>query len=170
MQPIIFVDMDGVLVNLRKGLSDYLGVDIENASNDEWNKHFYSFSDKISDTALCQFYSKLPQTQECMALWTAVKFYKPLILTSISNRKPVIFGKELWCFQNLAITSDRIYCSPTSAGKQEYASKKGLLIDDYKKNVEQWREAGGTAIHHTSIDSTLEQFKDFIAKNWHYSI
>lgn len=170
MQPVIYVDMDGVLVNLRKGLGDHLGVDIEHASNEEWNKHFYSFSDNMTDAALAQFYSKLPPTAECMQIWNAVKGYKPKILTSISNRKPVIFGKELWCFTNLGIPSDYVYCTPNSGGKCEYACKKALLIDDYKKNIQQWRDAGGTAIHHTSIDSTLEQFKDFIDKNWHYGI
>ena len=35
-----------------------------------------------------------------------------------------------------------------------------ILIDDYAKNIREWQAAGGTAILHTSAESTLEQLKE----------
>lgn len=170
MQPIIFVDMDGVLVDLKKGLSDYFQKDLTQLPFDEWNKYFYTFSDQMSDAALAQFYCKLPPTAECFDIWNTVKGFKALILTSISNRMPAIYGKELWCFTNLQIPSDKVFCSRNSAAKVEFASKKGLLIDDNKKNIEDWMTAGGTAIHHTDPKSTISQIKEFLSKTWEYDV
>ena len=170
MQPIIFVDMDGVLVDLKKGLSDYFQKDLTQLPFDEWNKYFYTFSDQMLDADLTKFYIKLPPTVECFDIWNTVKGFKALILTSISNRMPAIYGKEGWCFTNLQIPSDRVFCVKNSAAKVEFASKKGLLIDDNKKNIEDWMTAGGTAIHHTDPKSTISQIKEFLSKTWEYDV
>ena len=43
--------------------------------------------------------------------------------------------------------------------KQEFATPESILIDDREQNIQQWRQAGGIAIHHTSANDTIEQLK-----------
>ena len=39
------------------------------------------------------------------------------------------------------------------------ASPNAILIDDRKDNIEQWIEAGGIGIHHTSTNSTIKKLQ-----------
>jgi hypothetical protein len=168
MQPIVFVDLDGVLVDLLSGLSKAVGKELSLDRKEEFNEEFYKFINGMDVAFAAQFWAKLPPSKDCEKIWNTVKYYKPKILTSVSNHKGGVYGKELWCYTNLGITSDYVYCSRKSSEKQLFASKMSLLIDDYDKNVEDWRNAGGTAIHHVDADSTIQQFKDYIKENWHY--
>ena len=166
MQPMIFVDLDGVLVNLVGGLEKRLGKDL--SDRHEFDKEYRKFVKETHPFALSQFWAKLPPTKDCEKLWNAFKSYKPLILSSVSGCVNAVYGKELWCFTNLAIQSDRVFLSQNSADKAFYASPKSLLIDDFEKNIERFRAAGGMAIHHTNTDNTIELFNRFIENNWIY--
>ena len=46
-----------------------------------------------------------------------------------------------------------------SYNKKDYADKNSILIDDYSKNIEQWRAAGGIGILHTSAEDTIKQLQ-----------
>jgi hypothetical protein len=168
MQPIVYVDLDGVLVDLVSGLSKAVGKELSLDRKAEFTEEFYKFINSMDVKYVAEFWRDLPQTKDCEKIWNTVKYYKPKILTSVSDNVGGVYGKELWCFTNLGITSDYVYCSRKSYEKKNYASKMSLLIDDYDKNIEQWREAGGTAIHHTDTDSTIQQFNEFIKKTWRY--
>jgi len=46
--------------------------------------------------------------------------------------------------------------------KQNYAKVAGqpaILIDDYKKNTDQFTAKGGIGIHHTSTSNTIRELK-----------
>jgi len=168
MQPLIFIDLDGVLVDLVGGLSEKLGKDL--SDRNVFNFEFRKFTKETQPWALSQFWAKLPPTPDCERLWNAFKGYKPLILTSVSGCVNAVYGKELWCWTNLGIPSDRVFLSQNSADKTLYASKKSLLIDDFDKNINRFREAGGMAIHHTDTDNTIKLFNNYVEKNWIYPL
>jgi hypothetical protein len=44
---------------------------------------------------------------------------------------------------------------PYSKDKHMHCQPGDILIDDRLSNVEEWRTAGGIAIHHDNIDATL---------------
>lgn len=168
MQPLIFVDLDGVLVDLVGGLSQRVGKDL--TDRNLFELEYRKFVKETEPWALSQFWSKLPPTPDCEKLWSAFKGYKPLILSSVSGCINAVYGKELWCWTNLGIPSDRVFLSQKSPDKALYASKKSLLIDDYEKNIIGFREAGGMAIHHKNADETIELFNKFVENNWIYPI
>jgi hypothetical protein len=170
MQPMIFVDLDGVLVDLVKGLGNKIGKELTAERSDEFLQEYKKFINSTSAWDLSQFYAKLPPTADCERLWNAFKGYKPLILSACSSKTPIVYGKELWCFTHLAIQSDRVFLTQKSFDKALYASKKSLLIDDFDKNIEKFREAGGMGIHHRNADETIELFNKFIENNWIYPI
>ena len=165
MQPIIFMDLDGVLVDLRKGLSEKVGKKLDFIHSDEFVTIFKNYVHNLSFGHAVQFWAELPPTEGYLELWQSVKYYKPLILTSVSNKLPAIYGKELWCRKYLEIDSSRIFCSKNSKEKKYYASKKSLLVDDFIDNVEEFVAAGGSAIHHVETASTIEQINSFIQKH-----
>jgi len=62
-----------------------------------------------------------------------------------------------WVNQHIGFSYDVIVC--LSRDKQKYL-KEGvldILVDDRVSNIENWRRAGGVAIHHTSYPTTRSQ-------------
>lgn len=168
MQPIIFVDLDGVLVDLVSGLSERVGRQLSVERTAEFAEAFRSEISGMARNDVAEFYANLPQTRDCGRIWAAVKGYKPKILTSVSRNPGAAYGKEIWCFRNLGIPSDLVYCSWESAEKRLYASPKALLIDDYDRNCREWVEAGGSAILHQDADSTILALDHFLRMTWKY--
>ena len=44
---------------------------------------------------------------------------------------------------------------PYSKDKWQHCNAGDILIDDRQSNIDEWRAAGGIAIHHVSLNSTL---------------
>ena len=107
------------------------------------------------------FWAELPWMPEGKAIWNAVKDYNPIILTSPMDQngyKGSIKGKEKWIKRHLELdTSKRVIYSHD---KYKYATKGGIptvLIDDYDKNVQLFKEHGGIVIHHQgNLSETLK--------------
>lgn len=173
MQPIVFVDLDGVLVDLVGGLENQLDKKFEietKQGRQEFTFEFHKFASNTTNWQLSQFWSKLPPTKDCEQIWKAVKAYKPLFLSSVAGYIPAIYGKELWCRNNLGIDSDRVILVSHSEDKQKYASKMSILIDDYDKNVSQFKSAGGQGILHKTAVDTIKTFNEYIKIHWKYPI
>lgn len=66
--------------------------------------------------------------------------------------------KQLWIAQHFPY---HIPVTTVSGGKYKaqwlHVYPKAVLIDDYKRNIDMWNEAGGCGILHTSVESTLEK-------------
>ena len=44
--------------------------------------------------------------------------------------------------------------------KQQLATSESILIDDRQINIDQWEDAGGIGILHTSTNNTISQLKE----------
>ena len=162
MQPLIFVDMDGVLVDLWEGLEKRLNKKIDKSNKKEFTQEFYAFIENLKGPELSQFFATLPPTLDCFRIWNAVRHLKPLILSSVTNKEFTMYGKTIWCKNNLNLPGDRIFFSRKSNQKQYYASKFSILIDDFEDNIAEWRNAGGIAVHHVDTENTIRQIKKAI--------
>ena len=95
-------------------------------------------------------------------LWDFIEPYKPTILTApIKGTDASKLGKEEWCAEHLGPEVEVI----VEEEKWKYAKrggKTGLLIDDRKKNVRLFREAGGKAVLYIDFDSAERQIKQII--------
>ncbi len=162
MQPIIFVDLDGVLVNLVAGLSKVVGEEIESANSDTFKKHYYKLVESLNHDDLVNFWTHLPPTDDCMTIWNSLKHLQPLILTAVTDSMASCEGKKNWVEKHLKIPRDRVFCACKSREKQKYASINSILIDDYDKNIEEFKNKGGHGILHTRTKKTLKELQKIL--------
>ncbi len=154
----IYVDMDGVLVDFLAGVMKELRINRE------------PYQDEI-DTFLStaygstkKFWSTLPWLSDGKKLWNTLKDLNTEILSACPNKctttPSVVAGKKIWVKKNLKISKG--INITTRRGKLKFVGPKHILIDDYMKNIEAWKGAGGIGIHHKNAVSTLAQLKKIL--------
>jgi hypothetical protein len=156
--PRIYCDMDGVLCDFAKGVEKVLGTSIDKwmygSKEEKWSK--------IKDTP--KFWHTLPWAPGGKELWNFISKYKPHILSAYvedSWDPNCIPGKSYWARTNLGIGTNRINLVMRSQ-KQNFtkvAGQPAILIDDYKKNVDQFKQRGGIGILHTTTSNTIRDLK-----------
>ena len=156
--PRIYCDMDGVLCDFVKGVENTLGISINKWSNGSKSEKW----DPIK--AKPRFWYTLPWMPGGKELWNFISKYKPHILSAYVEESfdpNCIPGKSYWARTNLGIGTNRINLVKR-VQKQNYAKVAGLpaiLIDDYKKNTDQFTDKGGIGILHTSTSNTIRKLK-----------
>lgn len=157
MKPLIFIDMDMVLVDLKKGIQK---LD-HSFTNDNTFKVSPSLKEKIISKP--DFWATLPKMNDFDELWEFVSLLNPKILTAntIWDNKAKE-GKWEWIQRNCpAIPNYDFYCVLREE-KQIFATtknKRNILIDDYQLNCDEWNSNGGVAIHHKNAQDTIKQLK-----------
>lgn len=143
----VFLDMDGVLADHDNYVTDRL----------------FSDPDLTYGKLLLEedFFNKLKKTDIADVLIEVVtQLYGGYSIISTPNPIAYIEGamqKTKWISANLAIKPNAIIFTDD---KSIYA-KNNLLIDDYRPNVQKWREAGGIAIKYKH-DSEHYNFNDLV--------
>jgi len=144
--PIIYCDMDGVLVDFEKGYKD---LTTEDASYKTDPNKFWAPITKAG----ASFWIKLEWMPDGHELWDYIEKYNPTLLSAPSREESSRIGKRIWVKRNLPGTKLLL---KSAERKQEYAAPNAILIDDRKDNTDRWKEAGGIGIHHTSAAKTIE--------------
>jgi cytidyltransferase-like protein len=147
----IYCDMDGVLVDFEDGYERLTGKDIKG----NHVKGDADFWQPITDAG-ANFWINLDWMPDGKQLWKYIKNYSPSILSAPSREKSSRVGKEIWVRTNIPGTELILKPAPE---KQELAEPNAILIDDRKDNIQQWKDAGGIGILHTSTNNTIEQLK-----------
>lgn len=176
-RPIIWLDMDGVIVDYQKGIRELTGgYDVA-----EWKARAKKMTNskgqvpiefssntlhKMMTEAGARFWADLSWTSDGKRLWNSIKGHNPYILSAYRKKHgdPKEFskkGKLAWIRKNLRIPESQIFLVYRDQ-KKNYAAYQGkptILIDDYVKNIAEFKAAGGMGIRHTSAASTLRQLK-----------
>ncbi len=153
--PKIYCDMDGVLCDFKSYAEKTVGVPIAKWMNlskvDKWKP--------IVDKG--DFWSTMPWHTGAKELWSFIKKYNPDILSAHVEevRDPTcIPGKTKWLKTNVQVPTDRINLVKR-VQKQNFANKNSILIDDYNKNISDFKKRGGIGIYHTSTSNTIRELK-----------
>ncbi len=154
----VYCDMDGVLVDLLGSIEKHL--DVTKLNQGIIDDFFHSDDGKSTEFwANCDLESGRKQ------LWKYIKQYDPYILSACPSACPkdkkVIKGKTLWCTKNLKVDPSKVYIVQRRE-KKDYANKDAILIDDRKKNIQEWETFGGTGVLHVNVNSTIKQLKGII--------
>ena len=151
--PSIYLDMDGVIVNLIKGADTVVGGSFVTYDKDErWKM--------ISQTK--DFWENLEWMPNSKRLYKFIERYDTYILSAYSGRDPSSKnGKKKWLGKNTNFKSSKIKLVKR-AQKKAYATTNGepnILIDDYIKNIQEWEAKGGIGIRHTDVGKTINKLK-----------
>lgn len=153
----IYVDLDGVLANLKSYIEGVVGHPLKKISGGDWENADAIWKNlrEINEPD----FSKLDLLPDAMKLWDYVKKYKPNILTATGqpaerNDKQ----KRQWVEENLS-GYDNVFSVVASHNKAKWAWPDAILIDDRMKSIDPWREKGGIGIHHISAEETITELK-----------
>ncbi len=159
----IFVDLDGVIFDFDKVFNEMSGP-VDKTDRQLWFSHFRKFVDRKG-------FANLPLLPDAAGLMLelSVRTYVPIdILTACGgpqthfearDQKMQAVEKHVKPRMNVGT----VWCVQSSAKKQWFSQPGHLLIDDYEKNVLEWRSHGGIAIHHTSAEQTLKELVELKA-------
>ena len=154
----IYCDMDGVVCDFAKGVEKVIGKSITQWSYGSKSEKW----DPIKKTP--RFWHTLPWAPGGRELWNYISKFKPHILSAYVEETfdpNCIPGKSYWARTNLGVGTPRINLVKR-VQKQNYAKvagKPAILIDDYKKNTDQFTQRGGIGILHTSTSNTISELK-----------
>ena len=147
----VYVDLDGVLVNFKKAI-EAIGLkldDLDNKPGMAWSRIA-----KAGEN----FWAHAPWMKDGKELWDFVKKYNPTILSAPTTANSSKTGKRIWVKNELGQNIEVILCKKSE--KQNYADEKSILIDDFDKNIDQWKSRGGIGILHTNAKDTIRKLKD----------
>lgn len=145
-----YCDMDGVIVDFDKGYEKLTGIKMNGIFRSDPD-----FWDPINKAGV-DFWVKMDWAPDGRQLWNYIEKYKPIILSAPSNRDESRVGKQLWVQRELP--GVHLYLR-YAKHKIEFAAPDAILIDDRLENIENWVNAGGIGIHHTSTESTIHHLK-----------
>jgi len=159
--PRIYCDMDGVLCDFKNAAVRETGMPIENWMNLGHRDREAKWKPIIENK---KFWHTLPWNLGGQQLWMYIKNYSPHILSAYVEHTTdpnCIPGKKHWAMANLGLPLNRINLVKRIE-KQNFAKLNGeptILIDDYIKNITQFKARGGIGIHHITTDRTILQLK-----------
>tara|TARA_Y100000034_G_C6899275_1_gene415346 strand:+ start:178 stop:729 length:552 start_codon:yes stop_codon:yes gene_type:complete len=157
--PELYIDLDGVMANFDKKAFSILGFNPRNAkplTKSDW----VDIKEKVPT-----FWEDLEPLPDHKFLWNFAKKYRPHILSA----RPVLWpgdeperGKRKWIKKHLGKVSGGIHIVKRK-NKQQFATKHNqpnVLIDDHKKNIQEWEDTGGIGILHISAKNSISKLKE----------
>jgi hypothetical protein len=98
---------------------------------------------------------------DAAVLWGYVEKYKPTILSAVGTAtKTASTEKREWVAVHMGEQYAKSAILVTSSkDKAQYATPDCILIDDRRKSIDPWIEAGGIGILHTDAASTILKLK-----------
>jgi len=148
----VYCDMDGVIVDFERGYNDLTGKQTPGVDSTYDKNDFWSAITKAG----AKFWADLNWMPDGKQLWSYIKQYNPSLLTAPSREKSSEIGKQEWIDKNLPGTP---VIFKQAKDKKDLAEPNAILIDDRKDNIQQWIDAGGIGIRHTSTESTIKQLQ-----------
>jgi hypothetical protein len=157
---IIYVDLDGVLVDFDSGFE---AISSGVKKTDYIKKHGMSDFWKLINSQGQEWWENLEWMSDGTKLWSAIENKNVKVLTSGSTRNTgtmAINGKKKWVADHLGPIETIVVNS--SHEKQKYARPGDILIDDLYSNISEWTVKKGTGILHRNADDTINKLNDVI--------
>lgn len=156
---IVYIDLDGVIADLDTQFKKYTGLtlkekrDILHSQN---NYSIYNFWKDFIDVK--GFWSEIPKFEYSDLLVERTieehGIQNVRILSSpVKYIKICTTEKQRWVEKHYPYLKDKIHIVPRYLKKQ--FAKNNILIDDYKKNIDEWNKNNGIGIHHVTYKTTM---------------
>ena len=148
--PTIYLDMDQVLCNFLKGADKAVGGSfVKHPSPARWQI--------LNQTK--NFWANLEWMPGGKQLYRFTSRYDPHILSAYAGKdKNSRVGKMKWVTKNTKVPRGKIHLVVRSQ-KKSFAKGNNVLVDDYIKNIEEWKSNGGIGILHENTNKTIQELK-----------
>jgi 5'-nucleotidase len=146
----VFVDLDGVLADFDAAFPRVFNLNHRNIDDETMSRCINGHP---------SFFADLEPMPQALDFFKAIRCLKPIILTACPKGAyaAAALQKRQWVRQHLG---DDVMVLPVMGGgfKPLFMQADGdILIDDYRRNIEQWNHSGGTGILHRNFQRTVEQ-------------
>jgi 5'(3')-deoxyribonucleotidase len=155
---MIFLDMDGVIADWEGHVHSLVGADWK----DELKQPLWGRINQHPD-----LYRNLPVLPGAKILFQhLVDKYgerNVRLLTALPYRAHTVFPlcmqhKIEWFHEHFGNHKVPVLFGPYAVDKQKHVKHStDILIDDMELNIQQWNDAGGCGILHTSVEETLKR-------------
>ena len=162
----VFLDLDGVLVNLHKELKDQFNFEFPKDQSDENRQKIHDLWYMISDEHP-GFWSKLAPMQDYRIIYEACLSVDPHLFICSATPEPFTDEddwqcageKRDWVWHNLGWSQCQRTIITKSKLKQNWMRPGdiNILVDDHIANIKRWNKAGGVGIHHYDLQTTLKE-------------
>jgi hypothetical protein len=98
------------------------------------------------------FYRDLPLMPDARRLYEAVEHVNPVILTGCPGGGWAESQKQAWAAEHFPGVR-MITCKASE--KRRWCKRGDVLVDDYLRYADRWRQAGGIFLHHVDTETTL---------------
>lgn len=160
----IYLDMDGVIVDFRKKCESMNCIE---GTHVDW---------KVVHEEGPKFWETMDWTHQGEAFYKWLdRFCKEedidlYILSAVAFEDGVI-GKKNWLRRHTNIDLHHTIIVPFGyshngrSGKEIYANKDSILIDDFTKNGAAWEKKGGIFVHYTSPEDAKMKILEIVQKS-----
>lgn len=158
-KPKLFIDLDGCAADFYSFVTDNLGINFSNNHKEAWKRieqvpNFFYHLPKIE--GFQEVFDFAYEHFDCSIL-TAL----PLLTVKLTTAAK---DKTRWVHEHLHPDVE-VICTQGWRGKRTYAGEGIILLDDMRRNIEDWEDAGGIGLHHTSNARSLEILQRIVAEN-----
>lgn len=157
----LFLDMDGVTVDLDKLFVKLYGKSLRQMPKDERNKAW-------REDFRPEWFLEAPPMEDLPELlnWATARFANIRSLTALPSRRPdktleSLHAKTEWHRKHLPKGIPLTFGPHAKDKRYHCHGRNFILIDDNEQNVTQWIKAGGIGVLHTSAKDSI-QFVDRI--------
>lgn len=149
----IYCDMDGVLCDFIKQWKTYYKEDAKNAKKLDKQK----FDDMLNNAPF-EFWANMEWMPGSKRMWDVISKYGVTILSSPADSKASTDGKKAWIQKHIPGTP---VIFEKSYDKQKHAAADAILIDDYKRNIDQWKSKGGIEVQYLSAEQVIRDLAEW---------
>jgi hypothetical protein len=174
----IFFDMDGVLVDFKKGIEQKFGKDshILSMSSSELSAQQKKKRDfmwkEIQKNP--EFWLELNPIHDFKMLWNHFQDYERFILTAAPYQfiegsvdfLKVSTMKQQWLLHHLEFNDFSRFICTIATRKHQFIQNNyhNVLFDDRTQNIANWRNNGGIGILHKNSDKSIKEFSQELNK------
>lgn len=169
MKTVVYIDLDGVMVDLYRALKEKLNFEFPHDRSTENRDVVDAMWNDIA-THHPTFWIDLPATEYKDQLFSKILELdaSPYVLSATPSpyetyrHQHCALQKIEWVCRNLSpdfrfrtlITKSKLKQTFISC---EPAADRKILVDDHPGNIARWIAAGGIGVHHTNIEKTLKE-------------
>lgn len=161
----IFLDLDGVFADFESRMSECTDHVPWSLTSSEMWAAINAYNNNVQP-----FFLTLDLMPDALRLWQfVVDNFENYSFLSAKGTGDDDYAeqKAAWVAKNISSTVV-VECVERGAEKFKHAAAHTLLVDDMKRNTDNFVQAGGLAIVHTSVDDTIAKLQKLLEGTYEY--